>query len=106
VVDFLDLLVSLKTLVREDSTIDLSFAIIQDNRYFNHPTAARFLVAGSDDFCGGLLVLNNDRSYLSLEHMEAALRTWVHRASGGSVPSRHAHTHAHAYPSIIHPMVT
>ncbi|KAG1668610.1 hypothetical protein FOA52_001479 [Chlamydomonas sp. UWO 241] len=63
VVDFLDLLVSLQTLKRTGG------------RYSNHPTAARFLVAGSDDFCGGLLVLNNDRSYLSLEHLEAALRT-------------------------------
>jgi hypothetical protein len=44
-------------------------------RYSNHPAYAPFLVKGSPDFCGGLLQLNNDRSYLSFEHLEEALRT-------------------------------
>jgi hypothetical protein len=85
VVDFLDLLVSLKTLERTGG------------RYSNNPTAARFLVAGSDDFCGGLLVLNDDRSYLSLEHLEAALRTRVRHGPGIRARTyAHAHTRTHA----------
>lgn len=37
--------------------------------------ASRYLVRNSPDYMGGLLALNNDRSYVMFEYLEQALRT-------------------------------
>ncbi|GAX76974.1 hypothetical protein CEUSTIGMA_g4421.t1 [Chlamydomonas eustigma] len=66
--DFLDLLVSIRTLERHGNDPNTA-------RYTKHPTAAAFLVQTSEDYCGGVMKLNNDRSYALLECLEDSLKT-------------------------------
>ena len=60
------------------------------SRYYNHPAAARYLVRSSPDYCGGILTLNNDRSYLSFQYLEQALAFGRRpEEAGARIPSIH-----------------
>ena len=60
------------------------------SRYYTHPATARYLVRSSPDYCGGILALNNDRSYLSFQYLEQALATGkLPEEAGARIPSIH-----------------
>ena len=61
--DFLDALVSLDLLAREDG------------RYSNTPTSSLFLDPGKPSYIGAMLELCNDRLYADWHHLSEALRT-------------------------------
>ena len=65
--DFLDALVALGMLEREDEG--------PAARYGNTPETARFLVSGRDGYVGGLLEMYNDRLFRFWADLEEALRT-------------------------------